>query len=113
MNLETAREICLSLPNTFEADHFGKPSYRVGKKIFATLWLDEKRMIVKLPPNIQANYCEKSSQAYSPVEGYWGKQGWTQVELSKGISKNEIEILLQIAWSTVAPKKINKLSTPE
>jgi len=37
----------LSLPEAVEQDHHGRPSFRVGGKIFATLW-SEQRMNVML-----------------------------------------------------------------
>ena len=104
MDLETVRDLCLSLPHTAEVDHFSKPSYSVMKKIFATLWLDEKKIVVKLSPASQADYCDNRPQIYSPIKGYWGKKGWTEVNLSKITSKKEIEMVQQTAWSNVAPK---------
>jgi len=47
VDLETARKLCLSFQDVIEYDHFDKPAYKVKKKIFATLWLDEKRAVVK------------------------------------------------------------------
>ena len=32
------RGLALALPDTIEADHHGRPSFRVDQKIFATLW---------------------------------------------------------------------------
>ena len=34
--LRMMREICLSLPETAEAEHFGEACFRVGKRIFAS-----------------------------------------------------------------------------
>jgi predicted DNA-binding protein (MmcQ/YjbR family) len=34
--LEMMREVCLSLPETVEAEHFGEACFRVGKRIFAS-----------------------------------------------------------------------------
>lgn len=53
VDLETARTACLKLLEAQDYDHFGKPAYRVNKKIFATLWLDEKRAVLKLSTNDQ------------------------------------------------------------
>ena len=44
---EEARRFALSLPEAVEQDHHGRPSFRVGAKIFATLW-DEEHMNVML-----------------------------------------------------------------
>lgn len=38
---EEARSLALTLPEAVELDHHGRPSFRVGGKIFATLWSDE------------------------------------------------------------------------
>jgi hypothetical protein len=37
-----ARAVALSLPEAVEQDHHGRPSFRVGGKIFATLWTDDR-----------------------------------------------------------------------
>src|SRR5512132_3955659 len=34
--LHKMREVCLSLPETVEAEHFGEVCFRVGKRIFAS-----------------------------------------------------------------------------
>jgi hypothetical protein len=39
---DDARSLALALAGTVEQDHHGKPSFRVGGKIFATLWSDEQ-----------------------------------------------------------------------
>jgi len=44
INEVTCRELALSFPEATEAAHFEKPSFRVAKKIFATLNLKENRM---------------------------------------------------------------------
>ena len=48
VDIETARQMALSLPGTTEKDHFGIPSFRTKNRIFATLWLKHNRMMVKL-----------------------------------------------------------------
>ena len=47
MTSEEARRLALALPEAVEQDHHGRPSFRVGGKIFATLW-DEEHMNVML-----------------------------------------------------------------
>jgi len=42
MNVEDFRRIALSMPEATEASHMGHPDFRVGGKIFATIWPDEK-----------------------------------------------------------------------
>jgi hypothetical protein len=47
VSADEARTIALALPEVVEADHHGRPSFRVRGKIFATLW-DHDRMNVML-----------------------------------------------------------------
>jgi hypothetical protein len=44
---EQERQLALALPEAIEEDHHSRPSFRVGGKIFATLW-DESHMNVML-----------------------------------------------------------------
>jgi hypothetical protein len=43
---EEARSLALTLPEAVELDHHGRPSFRVGGKIFATLWSDERMNVM-------------------------------------------------------------------
>jgi hypothetical protein len=45
VSTEQARALALELPQAVEQDHHGRPSFRVGGRIFATLW-DEHHMNV-------------------------------------------------------------------
>lgn len=111
VDLETARSLCLSLPEVNEYDHFGKPAYRVKKKIFATLWLDEKRSVVKLSKTEQPALCEEHYPAVFAVKGKWGEFGWTYVDLNK-VSEAVFKKLLRAAWINVAPKTLAKKLNP-
>lgn len=104
VDLETARNLCLALPQTEEYDHFGKPAYRVKTKIFATLWLEEKRAVLKLSKKEQPLFCEEYPSVF-PVKNKWGALGWTNVDLNK-ISEAVFKKLLEAAWRNVAPKKL-------
>src|SRR6478609_283010 len=108
VDLETARNYCLKLPEAEEYDHFGKPAYRVKKKIFATLWLDEKRAVLKLSPADQKFYCAEYTFLF-PVKGAWGKFGWTNIDLNKAKEPVFIESLTS-AWCNVAPRTLVKKS---
>jgi len=107
VNLEAARNMCLSFPEVDEYDHFEKPAYRVKKKIFATLWLEEKRIVVKLSKEVQPIFCDEYGPAVFPVKGSWGKFGWTDVDLNK-VSEIVLKKLLKAAWMSVAPKALIK-----
>ena len=104
ISCERAREIALSLPETQEKDHRGRPSFRVRDKIFATLWLDERRVVTKATILDQAAFLESDPKAFTIVPG-WGKQGWTFVHLEH-VSERTLRDVLTAAWRNVAPKTI-------
>lgn len=106
MNVESARKICLEQMQTEELDHFGKPSYRVNGKIFATLWIEEKKLVLKLDGDQQAESCSHFPLACNPVEGYYGKQGWTEFNLDKMTDEKMAAELIRKAWINVAPAKL-------
>jgi hypothetical protein len=54
ITLEIVRELALALPEVEEHDHWGRPSFRIRGKIFATLWPAEQRAMLKLPLAEQA-----------------------------------------------------------
>ena len=76
------RKQALSFPGTGEAPHFERSSFRIGKKIFATL--DDKKGMatLRLSEVDQSVFCLANKAAIYPVPNKWGKQGWTIVVLS-------------------------------
>jgi hypothetical protein len=102
---ETVRELPLALPEAEEQDHRGHPSFRVRGKIFATLWDDEGRAVLKLAPAEQAVLTAREPQAFSPIPGGWGEQGWTNVQLDQ-VGRDEFQRALKTAWRQVAPKRL-------
>jgi len=107
VDIETVRKLALSFPETDEYDHWGRPSFRVKKKIFCTLWPKEKRAVLKLSVADQSLFSEYSADVFYPIPNKWGKQGWTFVELKKA-RKDMFKDALNLAWKTVAPKSLSK-----
>jgi hypothetical protein len=97
ISAEQARQIALGLPDTVEQDHHGRPSFRVAKRIFATLW-DERHMNVMVDePGILTAVAEHP-QACSEV--YWGKR-LAAVRVDLDVADVELlEGLLEDAWET-------------
>ena len=71
MTIDEVRRLALALPGAVEADHHGRPSFRVGGKIFATLW-DENHLNVMLdePGILTAVEANPGNR----VERWWGKR---------------------------------------
>jgi hypothetical protein len=105
IDCETARALALALPEVEEHDHWGRPSFRVRGKIFATLWPDVQRAMLKLPPSEQAALSLRDAATFSAVPGTWGVRGSTFVEL-RTVDRSDFIEALQTAWRGVAPKRL-------
>ena len=70
MQPDALRRLALSLPEAHEAPHFERTSFRVGKKIFATMTADGAEAMVKLasPDDVEGLLSSKppSSSATGP-----------------------------------------------
>ncbi|WP_438040993.1 MmcQ/YjbR family DNA-binding protein [Sorangium sp. So ce128] len=100
---EEFQRLALSLPEAEEQDHFGKPSFRVRGKIFATHWVAEERAVLKLSLEEQDSLVQAQPDVFSVTP--WGHQGWTRVELRR-VDRTLLEELLVGAWRRVAPKRV-------
>jgi predicted DNA-binding protein (MmcQ/YjbR family) len=95
------RKLALSFDGAVELPHFENASFRVKKKIFATLNKSESRGCLKLSEEEQALYCSHDKEIIYPVPNKWGKQGWTLVNLKK-ISPALLKAALKSAYVNVA-----------
>jgi hypothetical protein len=98
------RNYILTLPETKEIDHFGKPSYRINNKIFATAQPDGKTLTVKTVGEDREIYTTMDSETYR-VPDTSSNLNYMHVNLET-VSPEEIKGLLVKAWSSVAPKKL-------
>jgi lipopolysaccharide biosynthesis glycosyltransferase len=98
----------LAFPETDTAPHFEMISYRVNKKIFATLNLKEKRCTLHFDRENQDIFTTLGKGKIYPVPNAWGRLGWTTIEL-KEIKGELLQDALLIAWRITAPKKFKKL----
>lgn len=104
----TIREISLSFPEATEEPHFDKTSFRVKKKIFATMNVPENRFVVKLTALQQSVYCVWDTTACYPVPNKFGLQGWTIVHMDK-VDEEYAQDILKTAYINVAPAKLSVL----
>ena len=94
---DEARRLALGLPDTVEQDHHGRPSFRVMKRIFATLW-DEEHMNVMLDEPGMMTAVADHPEVCSEV--WWGKR-LAAVRVDLGVVEAALlrELLLD-AWET-------------
>jgi hypothetical protein len=100
---DEARTLALSLPEAVELDHHGRPSFRIGGKIFATLW-NKGRMNVMLDEGgiltavgTAPDVCEKV---------WWGKR---LAAVGVTLARTDQEFLSELladAWEQKAPKRL-------
>ena len=58
----------------------------------------------KFMPEEQEFKCMMAHEAFAPVQGGWGRQGWTTATLS-GLSVPELTDALETGWRHALPKK--------
>jgi hypothetical protein len=94
---DQATQLALGLPDAVEQDHHGRPSFRVEKRIFATLW-DERHMNVMLDePGIMAAIADHPQEC---SEVWWGKR-LAAVRVDLGAANPALlRKLLEDAWET-------------
>jgi hypothetical protein len=100
---EEARRLALSLPETVEQDHHGRPSFRVAGRIFATLWDPEHMNVMLDEPGILT-----AVQAHPDVcaEVMWGKRlAAVRVTLTAA-DHDLLASLLADAWEGKAPARL-------
>jgi hypothetical protein len=98
----------MSLPEAVEQDHHGRPSFRVGGKIFATLWREE-RMNVMLDEGGILTAVERAPDACENV--WWGKRLAAVGVRLPAVDAELLTELVTDAWEQKAPKRLLREGT--
>ena len=107
VSIDAFRKLALSFDEAVEQPHFEKPSFRVSKKIFATLDQKNETVTLKLSEIDQSVFCSFDKTVIYPASGNWGKQGWTIVVLKK-VRKEMFQDALTVSYCNVAPKRLSE-----
>jgi hypothetical protein len=98
------RTIALSLDGVVEGAHMNHPDFRVRGKIFATIYPDGRRGMVKLTPDVQRDYIKRYPGMFEPASGQWGRRGSTTVNFA--IAQVEVvKAAMTHAWRDCAKTK--------
>lgn len=103
LTADQARRPALALPEATEQDHHGRPSFRVGGKIFATLWTADELNVMAGEELITAVVAE-SPESCSAV--HWGKRLSAVKVALPDADPEQVEGLLHAAWSHRAPRRL-------
>ena len=98
------RKLAMSFQGVAELPHFERTSFRVNKKIFATLSEKENIAMLKLSLVDQSVFCDMSEGVIYPVPGGWGTQGATYFDLKK-VKKKMLMDAMTCSYKLVASKK--------
>jgi hypothetical protein len=102
------RKLALSMQGASEQPHFERTSFRVGKRIFATMTQDGREAMVPVQP---VDRCLALIEADPAV--FFGHGGWTARHGSLGIRLQKVNApllreLVREAWQRVAAKAPGK-----
>lgn len=104
VSIETFKTLALAFPEATEESHFEKTSFRIKKKIFATIDEKNNRGVLKFTEIDQSVFCASSENFLYPIPNKWVKQGWTFVDLDK-VPLEMFQDALALSYDTVANKK--------
>jgi|SRR6185295_4719619 len=103
VKLHEARRLALSLPEAYEEGHYGFPSFRVTKKIFATM-PDDEHLHVMLGPDETEMAVSTAPHAIEKL--WWGKRlAGVRVKLA-AVDPDLLAELLSEAWRCRAPRRL-------
>ena len=97
------RKMALALEGVSEVDHWGRPSYRTARRIFAVMRPDG--LYLNLPPERKEFLFEADPATF--VKYMWGKTANVIVQIAK-VSKTELASLIHEAWEHNKPVAASK-----
>jgi hypothetical protein len=105
MTADDFRRIALAMDGAIESAHMSHPDFRANGRIFATIYPDSKRGMVKLTPDVQREYLRAHPTMFEPASGAWGKQGCTTVLLAAA-DPTTVRAAMTHAWRNTAKKSV-------
>jgi hypothetical protein len=109
-HVERARRICMALPEAFEQEAWGEPTWRVRKRMFAMFANDHHSdghvaLWLPAPLGVQEMLVRGDARKFF-VPPYVGVKGWVGVDLDAAADDGEVAELVAQAYCMVAPKKL-------
>ena len=110
--LARVRRTCLALPEAWEKEAWGEPTFRVRKRMFAMFANDHHgdgrvALWCNAPPGVQEALVRSEPEKFF-VPPYVGPSGWVGLVLDR-VDDAELEGQVAQAYCMVAPKKLQAL----
>ena len=109
--LTRLRKICLTLPDAYEQETWGDPTFRVRSKIFVLARDRGMAFWCKAPPGSQHVLVNADPKRFY-VPPYVGHKGWVGVRLDGRADWNEVTAIVHRSYRLVAPKRLAVLLPP-
>lgn len=93
---DVVRRLVAELPGAEESAHHGHPDFRVGRRIFATLWPDQNRSVLRLAVEDADGLAASRPDTFRLISAR-GPIAWLNVQLEQ-VSADEFRTLLAQAW---------------
>lgn len=105
MTADGFRKLALSFPEAHEEPHMARTSFRVGKKIFATMNEDETEgVITKVEPRERLYRLAEEKPRQFFTMGGWSRMGALGIKLAHA-DEALVRELLEASWRRIAPKR--------
>ena len=104
MQIAEVRGFALSLPETSEEPHFEKTSFRVGKKIFATVPPGDGVLHVFVDEEESRACVAQDPETFEEL--LWGKKLMGLRVVLEGADADHVRELLDEAWRRKAPQRL-------
>ncbi len=112
MDIESAREYCLALPQATEDFPFDETTlvFRIGGKIFAMMDLENTEWFVL---KCQPEYAIELREHYPEITAAWhmNKKHWNQLNLFGNLPDNLVQSLIRHSYNEVVKKMPRKLKS--
>jgi hypothetical protein len=100
------KRLALSLPEAHEEPHFERTSFRVQKKIFATMTADGREAMVPVKdPDLLETLLASRGDVFFSYGGWTARNGSLGVHLAKADAAMMKDLVTE-AWKRIAPKRL-------
>ncbi len=110
--LKVMRKICLALPETSEGEQFGCPVWRAGKKGFALVYFNDKRLKAGVWVGVDRQGLFTADKRFS-IPKYMGHNGWIELDVHDACDADELQQLALVSYRHFANKRmLSALDSP-